>query len=290
MIVVIQAIATYRFGYERNYGFLLNYALIGFIVFCKDLVMAVSVSARKPLLAGLYVILGILLSYSYLHISQVQKKSQDTLCDFLKKLSVVELPQADANLGIIFCNIGAQTPESLYFPKNWHETDFELQVGQHANLALLIRKSKEFGWRISFRDLYYLDRTLELPKMDDHTVLDVENSYRVVNYPGRCYALTDSLPKSESIFVIWYIDPASMVITSRKLLKHLSQYGLRYFRQQIRYQAKLSVFGRITNIVLFSENEKEFATVLEMIRAGSADFGDKAIAFVPDVSLNGNSR
>jgi hypothetical protein len=281
-IVVIQAIATHQFGYERTYGFFMNYALIGFIIFCKDLVTAVSGPARKPLLAGLYVILGILLSYSYLHLSQVQKKWQDTWCGFLKKLPAVELPEADANLGIISWNTGAQAPESLYFPKNWHETDFELQAGQHANIALLITKSEEFGWHISFRDIYHLDRTLELPAMDDHTVLDVGNSYRVVNYPGRCHALTDSLPKSGDIFVIWYIDPASQVVTSKKLLEHLARYGLRYFRQQIRYQAKLSVFGRITDIVLFSENEKEFATVLEMIRASSADFGGKAIAFVPD--------
>jgi hypothetical protein len=282
-VVVGQALATRQFGYERNYGFMVDYAMVGFIIFCKEIVSYLRGAARKPVMAGIYAAMAVLLIQSYVHNASVQRAIDRTAEEFNGKLSTVKLPEADATVGMVTWDIGSREPTSLYFPAAWKESDAEMRRGQHCNVALLVHKTADHGWSVPFKDLCALDKTWDLPENNEHTVLDVNNEYRVVNYPGRCFAMTDSVPKSGKALFFWYIDPESMLISSKDLVALLGRYGMRYFPQIVRYQAKLSVFGRLSDVVIFSDNEKDFDAIAAVISEGSGQFGNHVVVFVPSL-------
>jgi hypothetical protein len=251
--------AAHRFPYPRVYGYILPPILIGFgclIQWVCDLI-------ASRWLAGL-AWAGCSLATLVLAAVGSWGSAQDpAFAELAVAASKTDVPHESV---YTVYDPGVSDSLELYLPPGWLGAGDKLPLGDDVSVCLLGRTD---GTNWDFWDWPGTVKPWDTGR------------YRARLLPGRCESLDERCEEATNALVIWYPEFRSVAVNRRPIIEHADSCGVKYLAVESRYQAKLNVYSKVSEVIFISESAEDFQRALDGVRAAIRRFGGEARVFTP---------
>jgi hypothetical protein len=176
--------------------------------------------------------------------------------------------KADAPDGAVYGVFGPGVSDSLelYLPPGWLAGDERLPQGDASSVCVLTRTDGA-EWDGS----HWPGAT---------RLLDT-GRYQGVLLPGKCSPMDEALEGAEQALVIWYPAFRSVAVNRRPAIEQADACGVKYLAVDARYQAKMSVFSKLAEVIFVCESAEDVRRATEGVRKALRRFGGEARVFAP---------
>ena len=276
LVSLAHAAVSQRFPYPRVCGFCLPPILIGF----GCLVHRLCEVFTSRVLTGL-AWAGCLLIVLVLIAPGLGKPLQDpAFSEFVQATSKLEDQEDLPADGV--CTIygdGVADTLQLYIPSGWLNPGERLSLGDHSCVCVL-GKGTSPAWR-----------GVPCQKGPDgeacwdpvHWPGAVRQwgtaNFRAILLRGTCEPLEDRCGETNHALVFWYPEFHAVAVDPRAVIDYVNSCGIRYLPIQSRYQAKLSVFSKLSVVIFISESMEEFCRTTSAVHTAIRRFGGEARVF-----------
>jgi hypothetical protein len=259
LVSLAHVAVSHRFPYPRVYGYLLPPIVIGF----GCLVQRVCNGFASQWAAGL-AWAGCSLATLALVVIGSWGSTQDPA--FAELASAVS--KTDRPAGAVYTVFAPGVSDSLelYLPPGWLAEGDRLPSGETATVCVF---SKTDGpcWDAS----HWPGATRALDP----------GRYQRVMLPGKCLSLDEGFEGAARALVIWYPAFHSVAVNRQPAIAQADSCGVKYLAVDARYQAKLSVYSKLSEVVFVCESSEEVQRATEGVRTAIRRFGGEARVFSP---------
>jgi hypothetical protein len=105
--------------------------------------------------------------------------------------------------------------------------------------------------------------------------------YQEVLLPGKCVPLDERCEDASQALVIWYPAFRSVAVNRRPATEYADACGVKYLAVDARYQAKMSVYSKLSEVIFVCESPEEVRRATEGVRTAMRRYGGEARVFTP---------
>ncbi len=148
-----------------------------------------------------------------------------------------------------------------------------------AQFVVVSKRDDCHGWDIPLTPSGHGERG-ELPQQQ--VILNVSYRFRIASTTGVYREWSSARGLDTSDLLVWYPAFESVQASAETIQTFLEENDLRYWQGDLRYYAKLQVYGRLGVIVLPIASVKHGKRVREALKIGLERFGGEAMVFDVD--------
>jgi hypothetical protein len=250
---------SHRFPYPRVCGYVLPPILIGF----GCLVQRVCEVLAARWLAGL-TWAGCSLATVALVVAGSWGVAQDSAFDELAAAA----SRADAPDGAVYTVFAPGVSDSLelYLPPAWLASGDRLPAEEGSSVCII---GKADGPRWAPAHWPGASRALDTGR------------YQGVTLPGKCAPLDERCEGASTALVIWYPAFRAVAVNRSPAIEYADACGVKYLAVDARYQAKMSVYSKLSEVIFVCESPAEVRRATERVRTAMRRFGGEARLFMP---------
>jgi hypothetical protein len=250
---------SHRFPYPRVCGYVLPPTFIGFGCLVQRACDAFASRWRAGLVWG---------ACSLATLALVVAVTSHSAIDPAFAELAAAMPKAEAPPGPVYAVFAPGVSDSveLSLPPGWLATGDRLPLGAASSVCVL-GKADDLRWEPS----HWPEAT---PRVDT-------GRYRGVMLPGKCVPLGGQGEAAEQALVIWYPAFRSVAVNPRPVLDRADSCGVKYLAVDARYQAKMSVYSKLAEVIFFCDSAEEVDRATETVRSALRELGGEARVFLP---------
>lgn len=258
-VSLAHVVVSHRFPYPRVYGYALPPILIGF----GCLVQRVCDVFASRWAAGLTWAVCALATLALVVVGS-WGSAQDPAFEEL----AAEVSKTGRPAGAVYTVFAPGVSDSLelYLPPGWIAEGDRLPTGETATVCVL-GKTDGPSWNA----LHWPGATRALDT----------GRYQGVMLPGKCELLDEQGERDTQALVIWYPAFRSVAVNRQPAIAQADSCGVKYLAVDARYQAKLSVYSKLSEVIFVCESSEEVRRATEGVRTALRRFGGEARVFSP---------
>ncbi len=259
LVSLAHVAASHRFPYPRVCGYVLPPIFIGF----GCLIRRACEAFASRWLAGL-TWAGCTVATVALLVAGSWGWTQDpAFAELAAAVSKAEAPDGPAYT--VFAP-GVSDSAELYLPPGWLAAGDLIPPGDAASVCVLA-KSEGPRWEPSH--------------WPGATRLLETSTYRGVLLSGKCAPLDERSDGAAQALVIWYPAFRSVAVNRRPVIEQADSCGVKYLAVDARYQAKLSVYSKLSEMIFVCESAEDVRRASDGVRIAIQRFGGDARVFTP---------
>jgi hypothetical protein len=278
LVSLAHVAVSHRFPYPRVCGYVLPPILIGFGCLVQRLCELIAARWLTGLAwAGCSLATLVLLAAGSWGVAQ-----DPAFADLAATVSGQEA-RADVPGGAVYTVYGQGVADSLelYLPTGWLGAGDRLPLGDGSSVCVL-GKREGADWRGIPCCAGSAEGTRWDPLRWPGAVSPWDTgTYQAVLLAGKCEPLGDGCDGAAHALVCWYPEFRSVAVNRRPALEFADSCGVKYLAVDSRYQAKLNVYGRLSEVIFISESTEDFRRAAEAARTAVRRFGGEVRVFTP---------
>jgi hypothetical protein len=250
---------SHRFPYPRVCGYVLPPIFIGF----GCLVQRVCDVVVSRWLAGLTWAGCSLATLALLAVGSWGSAQDPAFAELAAAVSKAEVPD-----GVVYTVFAPGVSDSLelHLPPGWLAAGDRLPFGEASSVCVV---GKADGLRREPSHWPGAVRALDTGR------------YQGVLLPGKCVPLDERSEGAAQALVIWYPAFRSVAVNRSPAIEYADACGVKYLAVDARYQAKMSVYSKLSEVIFVCESPEEVRRATEGVRTAMRRFGGEARAFTP---------
>jgi hypothetical protein len=249
---------SHRFPYPRVCGYVLPPIFIGF----GCLAQRVCDVFAARWLTGLTWAASSLATAALLIVGSWGVAQDPAFAELAAAVSKVDAP--DGAVYTVFAP-GVSDSLELYLPPRWLAAEDRLPLSETASVCV-IGKMDGPRWPPS----HWPGAT--------HAVNT--GRYQEVTLPGKCAPL-DERSEAAQALVIWYPAFRAVAVNRQPAIEYADACGVKYLAVDARYQAKMSVYSKLSEVIFVCESADDVRRAAEGVRTAMRRFGGEARLFTP---------
>jgi hypothetical protein len=259
LMILAHVAVSHRFPYPRVCGYVLPPILIGF----GCLVQRMCDALASRWLAGLAWAGGALATLALVIVGSWGPPQDPAFAELAAAVSKADVP--DGPVYTVFAP-GVSDSVELYLPPDWLAAGDRLPPGETASVCVV---GKADGPRWEPSHWPGAVRTLDTGR------------YQGVLLSGKCAPLDETSEGAGQALLIWYPAFRSVAVNRQPVIDCADSCGVKYLAVDARYQAKLSVYSKLSQVIFLCDSPEDVRRATEGVRAAVRRFGGEARVLTP---------